>query len=159
MWLPQWATSHSGSSHPGKWNPSWEPGDERRGGTWWVWIATSEHCPGKAKCCHFMVCEMLLHSSLKCQKSYHKEEEKSHFLVITIVKNQEKTERVNIVPALRESCVHQGAKLAAHSDTVCIMDFKERQFKSFEEESERGIIWPYVIPVVLALWRKMSNLP
>ena len=79
---------------------------------------------------------MLLHCSLKCQESYHKEEEKSHFLVITTVKNQGKTERVNIVPGLRESCVHQGAKLAAHSDTVCIVDFKETLCKPFEEESK-----------------------
>lgn len=43
---------------------------------------------------------------------------------------------MNIVPALRESCVHQGAKLAAHSDTVCIMDFNETLCKSFEEESK-----------------------
>lgn len=57
-------------------------------------------------------------------------------LVITIIKNQEKTERVKIVPAFRESCVHQGAELAAHSDTVCIMDFKETPRKSFEEESK-----------------------
>jgi len=38
----------------------------------------------------FMDWQTSLRCSLKCQKSNHKEEEKSHFLVITVVKNQEK---------------------------------------------------------------------
>lgn len=65
-----------------------------------------------------MIWQMLLHWSLKCQELYHKEEEKSYFVVITNVKNQENTEKVVITPALSESCAHPGAKLAAHSDTV-----------------------------------------
>lgn len=82
-----------------------------------------------------IIWEMLLPRFLECQESYHKEEEKSHFPVNTIVKNQEK-KKVNVAPALRESCVHQGAKLAAYLDTACIMDFKETLYKSFVEESK-----------------------
>lgn len=44
--------------------------------------------------------ETLLHWSPKSQEFYHKEEEKSYFIVITIVKKQEKTEKVDIVLAL-----------------------------------------------------------
>lgn len=75
---------------------------------------------------------------------------KSCFLLVTIVKHHIKTERVNLVSALRESYMHQEAKLAAHSDTVCIQDFKETLCKWKRLNATVGIIWPYIIPAVLA---------
>lgn len=93
---------------------------------------------------------MFPHCSLKCQESYRKDEGKPWFLFITVVKHQEKTERVNLVPALRESYIHQGAKLAAHSDTVCIQDFKKTLCKWKSLNATVSIVWPYIIPVVLA---------
>lgn len=56
------------------------------------------------------------------------------------------------MPAFSESCAHQGAKHAAHSDTV-LWTSKRHCVSHLRKilNATVGIVCPYIIPVALAL--------